>query len=193
MGTDDQIQEMQDHIAFLKEKIQQISEDVIKVLGEDLPKFVEREIKKQFLEGGEFAMEMDGEMVKKLKGEIQKRGNDAAAAVIETLKPLELWLMGRDFFEDAKGLEANPQLWEKVNKISETVQQLLTEYSFPETDSRPDIAYKPPTWFIAGLYLPSLSEAYWKRIKELVEMENKVSAITRENARQTLGKRWDTF
>ena len=166
-----------------------VAAEIKALLAEDLPRFLEREIKKAFITHTDFASSLSNERLKSLKAEIVKRGPEAADAVLATLTD-DLWLAdssGDD--DDRKSISENEPLWERISVISETATTLMAEYGFPTGDE--PVEYRPPTWFIGRRYLPSLSEKYWRHVRELAEASTQIGSIVTEVSKSELTKRWD--
>jgi hypothetical protein len=186
------INQLNDRIADLKEKIRFISKDIMGVLKEDLPKFVVRELKRMFLTLPDFSKTLNDKQLKGLKADGQAIGEQKTAEILQALEDQEIWLSGKELPTLGKTLTDNAKLWQVVNRISDAVDELLAKYGFPKQGDSYGISYKSPTWFISGKYMPALAEAYWKRIADLREDEELISKITMEKDQEELKKRWDT-
>lgn len=187
MNESQSLDELQEHIRFVQQKIAQIRDDVLATFKEDFPKFVEREVKRAFLENAEHSASMSEQALKALKAEMVGVGAKATVAVLADLTDSTLWVT-TGAPESTKTLESNTELWAVVNGIADAVNQLLEKHGFPGPHT---VAYKSPTWFIAGKYMPSLAEAYWRWNGDLSESRGKVAEMTDKVKKDDLLTRWD--
>ena len=79
---DHSVAELEQHVSMLKDRIMAVAAEIKALLAEDLPRFLEREIKKAFITHTDFASSLSNERLKSLKAEIVKRGPEAADAVL---------------------------------------------------------------------------------------------------------------
>lgn len=184
------ITELEQHATALRERVMSVAAEIKALLAEDLPRFVERELKRAFVSKPEFAAAMSEDQLRTLKKAIADRSAARTEEVLAALQLESLWFpahSGAD--DDRKSVSENAPLWSAVNAICDTVNELRAEYGFPESDE--PVEYRPPTWFIGRRYLPSLSEKYWRHVRELAEAQGQIGEINREVSRVDLTKRWD--
>lgn len=183
--------ELEQHVGMLRERVLQVAADVKTLLAEDLPKFVEREVKRIFVGHPEFARTISDKDLASLKTALHTEGESAARAVLAKLEDDSLWFPG-DLGAGAarKSISENTALWNEVGAIAETVKGIMARHKFPDSDE--PIEYKPPTWFIGRRYLPSLSEKYWRHLQDLSEVQDKIDTIVAETSKNELTKRWDS-
>ncbi|MCA9521478.1 MAG: hypothetical protein KC609_10920 [Myxococcales bacterium] len=184
------IEELEEHIQFVRQKIQQIAKDVIAVFREDFPQFIEREVRQIFLSDGDFARSLDDDKLKQLKDRIKVLGESAAQTVLAKLEDQALWFAGGIPDDDPKDLSANTRLWAIVDEIGQPVRELLKQFGY---SGSAEIGYKSPRRFVSGKYLPSLAEAYWRWIGELKEAQSRVDTIRAEDESKALLERWNSF
>lgn len=184
------VAELEQHAAILRERILQIAAEVKALLGDDLPRFVERELKRAFIGSPEFASTIDNDGLKRIKAAIQSRGEAGTKRILAALEDDALWFPESPGDDDARRSVAdNKALWDVVSTISDDVNAILEEFGFPP--GAEPVAYKPPSWFIGRRYLPSLSEKYWRHVRELAEARAQIGSIRTEVARSELTRRWD--
>lgn len=184
------IEELEEHIQFVRQKIQQIAKDAVAVFREDFPQFVEREVRQVFLSDSEFARSLDDEKLKQLKDRIKVLGETASDAVLAKLEDPALWFAGGTPEDDPKDLSANAALWAVVDEIAKPVRELLQSFGY---NGLLHVGYKSPRRFVSGKYMPSLAEAYWRWIAELKEAQTRVDAIRAEEESKSLLDRWNSF
>ena len=51
--------------------------------------------------------------------------------------------------------------------------------------------YKLPAYFVAGLYMPSLAEHYWRIVAESRELEEQKKKLAETSVRERLQAKWD--
>lgn len=187
------VAELQEHISLLRGRVLQVADDVKALLREDLPKFVERELKRAFVSHPEFASAMSDDTLRDLKKDIREEAQASTLQVLEALGEDALWFPA-DVEEEGddevrRSIGANEALWAAVNGICATVAGLREKYGFPVLEE--ELTYRAPTWFIGRRYLPSLSEKYWRYIHELKELEGQLTGIETAASKTELTSRWD--
>lgn len=185
-----EIQELLQEIENIKIKIAKLSKDALHILNEDIRKFVEREIKKQFLRFPKFAESLDKEQIKALKNEIKQRTPPVVEKIIESMKNRDVWLKGLEYESGEKNLAENTALWTLIGPIEQVTMEILLKYKFPGLEDIV-IEYKQPTWFISGKFLPTIAEKYWKALKEIKEIQTKIEELKNEDVKENLSKKWD--
>ena len=165
-------------------------EEARAVLDVDLPLFVEREIKRRFIEQSDFAERLDDSVVTRLKAAIKSRGAEARTEIMESLRGDDPWLAaGIGSPEDFRSFEDNEALWSIPQAICGTVTALLKEFSFP--DESAEIRYRQPSWFIDGKHMSSIAERYWRGLADIAGIEAQRSEIEVSRRSNTLKRRWD--
>ena len=183
------VAELEQRAVMLRRRIHQVAEDVIELLREDLPLFVERELKRAFVSSPEFASEMSDEKLAALKRDIRSKGEEGRDAVLARLADEALWFPDASPEEARNSIAQNSALWAAVSTVCDVVTGLREAYGFPTPEN--PIQYRPPTWFIGRRYLPTLSEKYWKLVGELIEIEGKMADVRDEASQTELAARWD--
>lgn len=184
------IAELEQHVSLLKDRVLQVADEIKALLSEDLPKFVEREMKKTFISNPEFAATVSDDQLRQIKIDIGACGIALANQVSAALQADALWFPESTGDEDArKSIAENTALWAAVAEpASQVVIKLISDNGFPPGET-PD--YRPPTWFIGRRYLPSLSEKYWRHVRELAEASSQIGSIRSEASKSELTRRWD--
>ena len=184
------VAELEQHVSMLRDRVLQVAEEVKALRADDLPRFVERELKKAFINDPAFAASVNDDTLRKLKKDVAAKSKAAADNVVAALANEHLWFPNDSGADDPrKSLEENTALWDQINTISDVVSELRQAYDFP--DPTEPTAYRPPTWFIGRRYLPSLSEKYWRHVRELAEAQGQIDSIQTEVSRHALTIRWD--
>ncbi len=185
------VAELEQRSIMLRRRIQQVAEDVTALLSEDLPLFVERELKRAFVNNPEFAKDMSDEKLQTLKDDIRTSGQSGKERILQQLSADSIWFPSAVPEESRHSIAQNSALWATVSGICDDVVELQEKYGFPPPET--PIQYRPPTWFIGRRYLPTLSEKYWKLIGELLEVESKVADVIDEASKSELSQRWEKF
>lgn len=184
------VAELEQHVIILRERILAIAADVKGLLADDLPKFVEREVKRAFVSNPDFATTIGTDTLKRLKADIQADGEAGTARILAALEDEALWFCDSPGDDDPrKSISENKALWDVVSTIAVVVTDLFERYGFPAGPE--PVTYRAPSWFIGRRYLPSLSEKYWRHVRDLAEARAQIGSIRTETARTELTKRWD--
>jgi hypothetical protein len=171
----------------LEEELWVVINEIRSVLETDLPAFVERELKKAFLNNTEHADHMSDDQIKQLKMDISEQGSQAATSVLEEIRDKALWFDAGS----GKSIADNGALWAKVNRICDAVDSLKSDYGFPEEEKA--TVYKAPTWFIDRLYLPTLSERYWRLLEQRTALVTQKLSAQNHDSQNERAKRWNEF
>jgi sugar-specific transcriptional regulator TrmB len=185
-----EIDELEKEIESVKARILKYSREVLQILDDDLKKFVEREIKKQFLRFPFFSESLSKDQIKAIKEEIKQKTQPVVERIIDAMKNQDLWLKGLEYEKGEKSLMENHDLWTRVSPVEELTMEMLRKYKFPESENI-KIEYKQPTWFISSKFLPGIAEKYWKSIKEIKEILAKIEELKADRIKETLSKKWD--
>ncbi len=185
-----QVAELEQHVSMLRDRVLQVAGEIKALLADDLPKFVERELKRAFVNDPSFAAGVTDDILRKLKKDVAEKSKAGADKILAALADDALWFPADSGADDErKSIDENTALWAQVNTICEVVTALHEAHGFPH-EAEP-AAYKPPTWFIDRRYLPSLSEKYWRHVRELSEAQGQIDNIATEESRHALSIRWD--
>ena len=183
------VAELEQHALALRGRLRVITDVIRALLAEDLPKFVERELKKTFVSNPDFASGVSDDKLREFKQALTTRATQTASSVIDALTDEGLWECPEIPEDSRSPISANPLLWAQVSRIATVVDELQSEFDFPGAGEA--TVYKPPTWFIGRRYLPALSEKYWSVLRELTETESRTVQIKKEASRSELAARWD--
>lgn len=179
-------------VQAIHDRIRRNADDIRALLRDDLPAFVAREVKTHFVEQAELASRMTDVQVKALKEGTTRAGAALSAQVDASLEPLDAWLSGVQLPDGGRHLEQNPDLWTRIaGPAAEAVEELLHAHGFPRPADGYGVVYKEPARFIAGRYLPTLAERYWKLISELRRIEEQAAAQVQARSRSELARRWE--
>lgn len=189
MEINEEIKELQNQIGFIKEKIMKTANEVKEALRQDLPLFVNREIKKHFVNNPEFARSLSDEEIKKIKQRINSITPAVVEKILVDIDSENLWMKGLEITSEGKSFMENHELWKVTSPIEELTKKIMKEFNF--LGCTEEITYKAPSWFIGKYYLPSLAEKYWKHINEIKEIQRKIEELKKEKERNELSKRWN--
>lgn len=171
--------------------IARLKEEILPVLGEDLLRYPEREVRRRFVTSPDFAESLDDETIAAIKRDLARRAPQVRDRIIHAMSEEDRWLCGVEFEGPGRSLAENPKLWEPTSLAVDLVREVLTAYGFPGHEDFPR-EYKMPTWFILGKYLPGLAEKYWAAIAELREVRARIREVEEGMVRERLERRWDT-
>ena len=189
MSTDtERLPELEQRRLMVQDRIRHVAADVKARLAEGLPKFVEREMKRGFVENPDFASRLGDAAVRDLKLAVGSESDRGRDQVLAALEDDSLWFPPTT--ETSRTTMAdNAALWSVVSGIVHTVHELRERFGYPPGGE--PVEYRPPTWFIGRRYLPTLSEKYWRLLAELAEIDGKMRALRQETSKAELSKRWD--
>jgi len=191
---DAEIQALMEEEARAAGRVMAAVEDARAVLRDDLPRFVEREVKRCFIGSPEFSAGLSDDDVAAIKAEIREEGAAAAEEILTALADEAPWLAGVAHAGEAEGsFEDNPELWTVVNRIVATPEAILRRHGFPEPDGGFALAYRQPTWFVAGRHMRTVSEHYWRGIREMGELGRRREEIDAGRREAELKARWDAI
>ena len=182
--------ELAQRAEMVRDRVRHVASEIRALLGEDLPKFVERQMKRGFVEHPGFASQLSEARLRELKTAVRVEGDAGRDQVLGALEDSTLWFPSHGP-EGRATIADNPALWTAVSRITDTVNGLRQRFGYPPP-SEP-VEYKPPTWFIGRRYLPTLSENYWRLLSELRDLETRAASIERDSSRTELAKRWDAI
>lgn len=172
------------------------AEDARRILAEDLPAFVVREVKKAFLASPAFADSLSDEVVAAIKAEGVRAGREGAEAAMAALAGQDPWLAGVEQLADneaAATFEDNPAVWAAVESISAVVVNILERHGFPPPDGGFDVTYRQPAFFVGGRHMKSVAEHYWRALREMRELQLRREQLSASARAEELGRRWDSL
>ncbi len=177
-----------DRIALSQERLLQVLEQIRAVLHEDLGKFVAREARKAFLTHPEAADALTDQQVADLKTRTVAASTASADRIAAELADQSLWLEEADASEGSRSLEPLGSVWAIVRSVEADVTALLEPFGLAPD---PPAVYKAPAYFVAGRFLPTLAEHYWKLRSEIDELEAARRQEAEESVKSRLAARWD--
>ena len=184
------VAELHQHIETLKEQVRIVTSEIKGILRVDLPLFVDRELKSAFINNPEFAQTIGDDLLQDIKKALSALGENKRDEILTSLEDDALWLPSSDPNEDTKtSIDQNNAVWSIVSGICDSVHALKAQFNFPDGDGT--IQYKAPSWFIERKYLPSLSEKYWRLIRELNEAQREITESHVSESKGQLARRWD--
>jgi hypothetical protein len=182
--------EITEQLALRRQRFEQVVGDMRTLLRQDLEQFAVRETKRVFLADAAVASGLTLEAVRALRQGALTIGRAAAVEAVVALADLALWeagaALGRE--ERARELSAVEPVWARIRAVEAAVSAWLEGHGFKPS---PPVAYRPPAFFVAGLYMPGLIEHYWRLIAEIRELGLQRAALTERMARERLQAVWD--
>jgi|GEM_PF-1254784 len=182
--------EIEEQLELRRQRFEQVVQDIRRCLQLDLEAFFVRETKKAFLSQPAVAQGMTPESILALRKEAVALGKSEAAQVFAALGDIALWRTGADGERDNDKTELSEvkAVWNHVNAGEAALATFLHRHGFAET-VRP--VYKTPSFFVAGLYMPGLTEHFWKIIEEIRDLHAQKGALTTRVTREKLQALWD--
>ncbi len=182
-------QEIDDQIALRKVRFQQVIGDIRTVLKADLEAFVLRETKKAFLARADVADAMPAERVGALKKRALELGKALAARIDGEIADAALWTAPEHEPANPRDLVGVHEVWARVNGAEKELHAFLGEFGIASAEAP---QYKLPAYFVAGLYMPSLAEHYWRIVVETRELEEQKKKLAETSVREKLQAKWDS-
>ncbi len=190
LGREEQAR-AQERKAAVLEKLRHDVKEMLEVLKADIPGFYAREGKRRFLAAHEFAEKLDDRKIAQLKKDVQAAGEKVAAEVVRALEPQDIWMWDRSPLPDApKTLDPNPRVASALARIGQGLAEVLSKHGLPDAESAKD-SWKLPSYFVAGRFMKSLVESYWRNLQELVELTRLLDESSSRERRERLGNKWD--
>jgi len=180
--------EIEDQIGLRKVRFQQVIADIRTVLKADIEAFTVRETKKAFLAHADVADKMPAERVSSLKKRSVELGRSLAARVDQAIADPAVWQAPDGEPSNARDLAGIPTVWAHVQAAEKDIQAFLQEYGVAPAEAP---QYKVPAYFVAGLYMPSLAEHYWRIVIETRELEEQMKKLSETTVRERLQAKWD--
>ena len=180
--------EIDEQIGLRKVRFQQVIADIRAVLKADLEAWFVRETKRAFLALPGVAGAMSNERVAQLKKRSVETGKTVAARIDGELQDVDLWWNPGGEPANTRDLVGAVRAWERIAGAEKDLHALLTEFGL--TEAAP-ITYKLPAYFVAGLYMPSLAEHYWRIVHETRELEEQRRKLAENEVRERLQAKWD--
>ena len=192
--TQSEIEALNAEEAKVLERLRGIYDEARKILGDDLPRFVEREVKRHFVAAPEFADSLSDAQVTALKEAIASDSGAAAERIMSELEDDAPWIAGVDTEKETpRSFADNASLWAVVDQISKVALTLLTAHAFPVPEGGFDVHYRQPTWFIAGKHIGTVSEHYWRGIRELQGLRARRQELASGRKAEDLKRRWESI
>lgn len=176
----------------VEEKLRHDVREMLEVLRADVPGFFVRETKRRFVAAPELADRLDEAKIAHLKKDVQAAGERIAAEVTRALEAWDLWAWDAraSFPEGPRSLDANPRVAAVLARIGPALVEALARHGFPDAESARD-AYKLPSYFVAGRFMKSLVESYWRNLQEHVELTKLIEEARTRDQRERASRKWD--
>jgi len=187
--VDEELRRHRDRIEAAERQIREDAARIVGVLQDDLPAYLQREIKARFVSAPDFADAMPAETLDALKRDADDEGTKAAADIAAALRDPALWLTDVELPDGPFELTHLPRVWQQATRIETVLEGLLAKYHFPAAGPRAQ--YKPPTWFVSGTLLKTLMEAYRTHARERARLRQAVDELEAKRRTMQLGLKWD--
>ncbi len=179
-------------------RIEEIAARIVAIVQKDVPRFVEREVRKRWLDHPDFASAMDDQALASLKADMRQFAQAQSESLGQTLAQTERWLSATELPTERKTLEANAEVWSVFGSLACALAGFLGKHGFPSDQPESpepvfDLAYRTPVYFIEREYCPSVIEAYWNVVEELLELVAAIEAQRAADHRKVLEARWKNF
>ncbi len=188
MGETLTANEIDDQIGLRKVRFQQVIGDIRAVLKADLDSFVMRETKKAFLARPDVAEAMAADRVAALKKGATELGKSLAARIDGELADATQWDAPSHEPQNPRDLVGVPGVWSRVVEVERATHDFLQSFGLAGGEAP---VYKLPAYFVAGLYMPSLAEHYWRLVVEVRELEEQRRKLSETSVRERLQSKWD--
>lgn len=184
------IEEDRATLAQLEDRLRRDVSDMLAVLEVDLPAFVRRTARRAFTESAQ-ADQMSPAEVRALKVEAEALATRAGKELLESLRDPRAWAWPGPEAPPASGadLEAHPGVAPALQGVADQVHALLQRHGVATPAGA--CRYRPPTWFVAGRFMKSLIEGWWRTLALHWEVQERVQQAARGDERQRREARWD--
>ena len=182
--------ELENLLELRTEKLWQVVGEIIALLSEDIPGYMVKQTKVAFLGHVERAETMSVAAVKELKQDAVRIGSELAGSVSTKLSERAVWLAAPTEVDDIRSLAAASEVWSIVGEVETALGSLLRSCDLLGPEEAVS-AYKAPMYFVGGRYFPSLSEHFWKLLKEIRELEQRKVHAQSSVTRDGLLAKWD--
>src|SRR5262249_37468488 len=111
---DEELRRHRDQIDAVEHQIRDDAARIVGMLEDDLPAYLQREIKARFVSAPEFADAMAPETLAALKRDVDEEGAKAAAAISAVLRDPGLWLADVELPDGPFELTHLPDVWQQA-------------------------------------------------------------------------------
>src|SRR5262249_13735833 len=154
--------------------------------------FFLREAKRRLGTALDVVERWDDAALARFKTDVKQGGERAAKDVVAALGSWDAWAWNaRDPLpQEPKGLDANPRVHAALSKIGAELAAVLEKHGVPDAASARE-AYKLPSYFVAGRFMKSLVESYWRGLNEHVELSRVIDEAGTKERRGKFEQRWE--
>ena len=190
--ADTELEKLRTRLDASEREIAQDAARITRLLEEDCPAYLRRELKARFVAAPEFAERMSAETLARLKREIDEQGRQAGTEIAAALRDHGLWLIDVADSEGALELRDIPEVWRRLARIESVLEGFLGRYGFPTDGSGGHrVEYRPPTWFVSGVLLKTLLETYRAHVGERSRLKKEIETLETERRRSALELKWE--
>lgn len=183
--------EARETLAKLEERLRRDVRDMLEVLRADVPVFFRRAVKQAF-EESDAADALDEAALRRLKADTERRADEAGRDLVSRLGPFEAWLQAAPAPpKDARGLDEHPVVGPALGQVRAALRELLEAHGLPRAADDERLAYRLPTYFVAGHYMKSLVESFWQTLSLHQQLASQLAAGAKDDLRQQRRLRWD--
>lgn len=193
--------EARETLAKLEERLRRDVRDMLEVLRADVPVFFRRTVKLAF-EESEGADALDEAAVRRLKAESERRADEVGRELVARLERFDAWLTPtatttattRDAASprDARALDEHPSVGPALRQVGAALRELLDAHGLAGALDDERLAYKLPTYFVAGHYMKSLVESFWQNLGLYHRLAGQLAAGAKDEQRQARRSRWES-
>ncbi len=189
-GESTAVEELESQIELCEHRFDGVVEQIQAVLRADVRSHFAREARRAFIARPDQADALSDDRVRAFKAAAEAGGEAASATLQAALAERAHWTAPAEAPEDARSLEAATAVWAHITAVDGALAALLEEHGLGGATSP---SYRPPRYFVGGLYLPALVEHYWKLRAELEGLRGEREATLRAAQSDRLGTRWDSL
>ena len=182
------VEELESQIELRKQRFGQVIEDIRALLRADLEAWFGRKTKRAFLSNPSAAQDLSKERVSALKRRAAELGKSEADRVHTELADAALWTAGGPEPDNRRDITAASAAWDRVRVAEKALHDLLDEFGLAGDEP---MDYKPPAFFVNGLYMPSLAEHFWRLVHEMDQLRAQAQQLKDDAIREKLEAKWD--
>lgn len=183
--------EARETLAKLEERLRRDVRDMLEVLRADVPVFFRRAVKQAF-EESDAADALDDAALRRLKADTDRRADEVGRDLASRLGPFEAWLQAAPAPpKDARVLDEHPVVGPALGQVRAALRELLEAHGLPRAADDERLAYRLPTYFVAGHYMKSLVESFWQTLSLHQQLASQLASGAKDDQRQQRRLRWD--
>jgi len=181
-------------LAQIEARLRRDVADMVRVLEADIPAFVVRTVRRAFEQAPEADDLSDGAL-RALKEETAALGRDLAKEVGQALGAFEVWQWDSGWRmppAPPEDLAAHPRVTETLGRIGGALSELIGRHGLPAGSLGEDPGYRLPAYFVAGHFMKSLVNSYWRALADHEELRGSIADADQADERKARAARWET-